>query len=104
MKNSLTTSDIRDLTNEGTEFGVDNRAINELLHDAQEREEFEAWLDSRMDDARAHMDAKWAEQEERSELCSGSSGAALGGLGSGPSCVTHDRTSSSITWQSHCRM
>ena len=64
MKNSLTTSDIRDLTNEGTEFGVDNRAINELLHDAQEREEFEAWLDSRMDDARAHMDAKWAEQEE----------------------------------------
>ena len=64
MKNSLTTSDIRDLTNEGTEFGVDNRAINELLNEAQEREEFEAWLDSRMDDARAHMDAKWAEQEE----------------------------------------
>ena len=35
MKNSLTTSDIRDLTNEGIEFGVDNRAINELLHDAR---------------------------------------------------------------------
>ena len=64
MTNSLTTSDIRDLTNEGTEFGVDNRAINELLNEAQEREEFEAWLDSRMDDARAHMDAKWEKQEE----------------------------------------
>jgi len=64
MKNSLTTSDIRDLTNEGTEFGVDNRAVNELLNEAQEREEFEAWLDSRMDDARAHMDAKWAAQDE----------------------------------------
>ena len=59
MKNSLTTSDIRDLTNEGIEFGVDNRAVKELLNEAQEREEFEAWLDSRMDDARAHMDAKW---------------------------------------------
>ena len=38
MKNSLTTSDIRDLTNEGIEFGVDNRAVNELLNEAQERE------------------------------------------------------------------
>jgi len=64
MKNSLTTSDIRDLTNEGTEFGVDNRAINELLNEAQEREEFEALLDSRMDDARAHFDAKWAKVED----------------------------------------
>ncbi|MHC4929895.1 MAG: hypothetical protein ACYTFU_09505 [Planctomycetota bacterium] len=43
---------------------MDNRAINELLNEAQEREEFEAWLDSRMDDARAHMDAKWAKQDE----------------------------------------
>ena len=64
MKNSLTTLDIRDLTNEGIEFGVDNRAVNELLNEAQEREEFETWLDSRMDDARAHMDAKWAAQDE----------------------------------------
>ena len=47
-----------------TAFGVDNRAIDELLNEAREREEFEAWLDSRMDDARAHMDAKWAAQDE----------------------------------------
>ena len=65
MKNNqLTPSDIRDLTNESVEFGVDNRAVNELLNEAQEREAFEAWLDDRHDDARAHMDAKWAEQEE----------------------------------------
>ena len=65
MKNNqLTVSDIRDLTSESVEFGVDNREVNELLNEAQEREEFEAWLDSRMDDARAHMDAKWAKQEE----------------------------------------
>jgi fibrillarin-like rRNA methylase len=64
MKNSLTTSDIRDLTNEGTEFGVDNRAVNELLNEAQEREAFEQWLDDRRGDAIAHMEAKWAKQEE----------------------------------------
>ena len=64
MKNSLTTSDIRDLTNEGIEFGVDNRAVNELLNEAQEREEIEAWLDSRQDDAIAHMEAKWAKQDD----------------------------------------
>jgi hypothetical protein len=64
MKNSLTTSDIRDLTNEGVEFGVDNRAVNELLNEAQEREEFEAWLDSRQDDVIAHMEAKWAKQDD----------------------------------------
>ena len=68
MNNSLTTSDIRDLTNDGprefASLAADNRAINELLNDAQEREAFEAWLDDRRDDARAHMDAKWAEQEE----------------------------------------
>ena len=59
MKNSLTTSDIRDLTNEGIEFGVDNRAVNELLNEAQEREEFEAWLASRQDadDPDTHLDA-----------------------------------------------
>ena len=68
MNNSLTTSDIRDLTNDGprefASLAADNRAINELLNDAQEREAFEAWLADRRDDARAHMDAKWAEQEE----------------------------------------
>ena len=68
MKNSLTTSDIRDLTNEGTEFGVDNRAINELLNEAQEREAFAAWLDARRGAAIAHMEAKWAKQEEP-DLC-----------------------------------
>ena len=32
MKNNqLTTSEIRDLTSESVEFGVDNRAVNELL-------------------------------------------------------------------------
>ena len=68
MNKSLTSSDIRDLTNDGprefASLAADNRAINELLNDAQEREAFEAWLDDRRDDARAHMDAKWAEQEE----------------------------------------
>ena len=68
MKNTLTSSDLRDLTNDGprayASLAGDNRAINELLNDAQEREAFEAWLDDRRDDSRAHMDAKWAAQEE----------------------------------------
>ena len=65
MKNNqLTPSDIRDLTNESVEFGVDNRAVNELLNEAQEREAFETWLDDRRGDAIAHMEAKWAKQED----------------------------------------
>ncbi len=65
MKNNqLTVSDIRDLTSESVEFGVDNREINELLNEAQEREAFEAWLDDRRDDAIAHMEAKWAKAED----------------------------------------
>ena len=65
MKNNqLTVSDIRDLTSESVEFGVDNREVNQLLNEAQEREAFEAWLGDRRDDAIAHMEAKWAKAED----------------------------------------
>ena len=65
MKNTLTTSDLRDLTNDGprefASLAADNRAINELLNDAQEREAFEGWLDARADEAIASQeaDARW---------------------------------------------
>ena len=61
MKNTLTTSDIRDLTNDGprayASLAGDNRAINELLNDAQEREAFEGWLDARAEEAIASQEA-----------------------------------------------
>ena len=61
MKNTLTTSDLRDLTNDGprayASLAGDNRAINELLNDAQEREAFEGWLDARADESIASQEA-----------------------------------------------
>ncbi len=65
MKNTLTTSDLRDLTNDGprefASLAADNRAINELLNDAQEREAFEGWLDARAEEAitAQEADARW---------------------------------------------
>jgi hypothetical protein len=65
MKNSLTTSDIRDLTNDGPRefFSVDNREINELLNEAQEREAFEAWLDERLKESEASFEAKHGDDD-----------------------------------------
>ena len=61
MNNTLTTSDIRDLTDDGprayASLAGDNRAINELLNDAQEREAFEGWLDARAVEAIASQEA-----------------------------------------------
>jgi hypothetical protein len=67
MKNTLTTSDLRDLTNDGprayASLAGDNRAINELLNDAQEREAFEGWLDARADEAIASQEADAADAQ-----------------------------------------
>jgi len=67
MKNTLTTSDLRDLTNDGprayASLAGDNRAINELLNDAQEREAFEGWLDARADEAIAAQEADAADAQ-----------------------------------------
>jgi len=67
MKNTLTTSDLRDLTNDGprefASLAADNRAINELLNDAQEREAFEGWLDARADEAIASQEADAADAQ-----------------------------------------
>jgi len=61
MKNTLTPSDLRDLTNDGPRayapLAGDNRAVNELLNDAQEREAFEGWLDARAEEAIAAQEA-----------------------------------------------
>jgi len=67
MKNTLTTSDLRDLTNDGprayASLAGDNRAINELLNDAQEREAFEGWLDARADESIASQEADAADAQ-----------------------------------------
>jgi hypothetical protein len=67
MNKSLTSSDIRDLTNDGprayASLAGDNRAINELLNDAQEREAFEGWLDARADEAIASQEADAADAQ-----------------------------------------
>jgi Arc/MetJ-type ribon-helix-helix transcriptional regulator len=67
MKNTLTTSDLRDLTNDGprayASLAADNRAINELLNDAQEREAFEGWLDARADESIASQEADAADAQ-----------------------------------------
>ena len=67
MKNTLTTSDLRDLTNDGprayASLAGDNRAINELLNDAQEREAFVGWLDARADEAIASQEADAADAQ-----------------------------------------
>ena len=67
MNNTLTTSDLRDLTNDGprayASLAADNRAINELLNDAQEREAFEGWLDARADESIASQEADAADAQ-----------------------------------------
>ena len=67
MENTLTTSDLRDLTNDGprayASLAADNRAINELLNDAQEREAFEGWLDARADESIASQEADAADAQ-----------------------------------------
>ena len=67
MKNTLTSSDLRDLTNDGprayASLAGDNRAVNELLNDAQEREAFHVWLDARAEESIAAQEADAADAQ-----------------------------------------